>query len=88
MKSLASLFATLVIALAGLTGCHQNVKLNDLAGPVRATIEKEAAGGGEIGQIQKRQVNGKPAYLAEVKDKSGKWWDVKVAEDGKVLQKD
>lgn len=84
----SSLFAALVIAMAALNGCHQNVNLNDVPGPVRATFEKEAANGGQIGDVQKRQKNGKPIYLAEVKDKSGKWWDVQVAQDGTVLQKD
>jgi hypothetical protein len=83
-----SLFAALVIALCGLMGCHQNMTLNEVPGPVRATFEKEAASGGQIGEIQKRQRNGKPVYLAEIKDKTGKWWDVQVADDGTVIQKD
>jgi hypothetical protein len=83
-----SLFAALVIALAGLTGCHTYVNLNDVPGPVRATFEMEAAGGGSVGEIQKRTKNGKPVYLGDIKDKNGKSWDVQVATDGTVLQKD
>jgi hypothetical protein len=82
-----SLFAALVIALSA-TACHQQLMINQVPPPVRASFEKEAADGGQIGEIQKRQKHGQQIYLAEIKDKTGKWWDVQVAADGTVVQKD
>jgi len=84
-----SRFAVLVLALAALGGCHTYVKsMDDLPAPVKATLEKESADGGSIGDIQKRHRNGMPDYLAEGRDKDGRGWDVSVAEDGRVIGKD
>ena len=87
MKML-SLSAALGLALAIAAGCHKDLMITEVPAPVRATFEKEAADGGQIGDIQKRSKNGKPVYLGEIKDKTGKWWDVKVVEDGTIVQKD
>ncbi len=90
-----------VLAAAGLavaTGCSNNcctttgegketpVALKDVPAAVRATLEKEAAGG-KITEVEKEVKDGKTIYSADI-ESGGKAWDVAVGEDGKLLSKE
>jgi len=83
----------LAAALA-LVGCksHESkdevkVAMGDVPAPVKATLEKEAAGG-KVTEVEKEMKNGKTVYSADVTTKDGKKWDVVVGEDGKLISKD
>jgi len=58
-------------------------KLDQLPPAVRATIEKESAGG-KVEEIEKETENGKTFYDVEI-EKNGHESSVHVSEDGKVL---
>ena len=74
-----------VLVLAGCAA-EQPVAMNDLPPAVRATLEKETAGG-KITEIEKERKDGKTVYSADATI-DGKYWDIAVAEDGKLISKE
>ena len=62
------------------------VQLKDCPEAVQKTIKKEA-GSGKIREIEKEQEGGKTVYEAEVVI-DGKEYEITVAEDGKLLEKE
>ena len=64
---------------------EEKVKLEDCPKAVQDTIKKAAAGG-KIEEIEKETENGKAVYEADVVI-DGDEYEVKVAEDGKLLSK-
>lgn len=87
-----SLFVAALLAfpLAGLAAekkkAETHVKMDQLPAAVRATIEKEAAGG-KVEEVEKETEHGATFYEAEIV-KKGKESYVHVAEDGKVLKRE
>jgi hypothetical protein len=82
--------ALLIVAvLVGVGGCQRDkiASLNDVPPPVKATFEREAQGG-KVTDIFHQKKKGQMVYTADVTDKSGKVWDVHVAEDGRLISKD
>src|SRR5689334_5050631 len=89
-----------VLAAAGLamsSGCSNNccttkeagetpVAMKDLPAAVRATLDKEAAGG-KVTEVEKEMKDGKTVYSADI-EVGGKAWDVVVGEDGKLISKE
>ena len=75
------------LALIGCAKHEVKVSENDTPAPVRATLDKEAAGG-KITEIEKETKDGKVVYSADITDKAGKKWDVTVGEDGKLISKE
>jgi uncharacterized membrane protein YkoI len=67
-------------------GSEVPVKMADLPAAVRATLEKEAAGG-KVMEVEKEMQNGKTVYSADVMVK-GQTWDITVDESGKVIKKE
>jgi uncharacterized membrane protein YkoI len=65
---------------------EQKLTMDQLPAPVKATIEKEAAGG-TIGEIVRDTEKGKMFYEAQI-TKNGKDRYVHVADDGKVLKRE
>jgi hypothetical protein len=61
------------------------VKLADCPAAVQDTLKKEA-GAGTIGNVEKDAEDGKTSYEADVTI-DGKAWEIKVAEDGKLVSK-
>lgn len=96
MTRVQMLSASLVAAVAVAWGCasggggHENkevpVAMNDVPAAVRATLEREAAGG-KVTEIEKEVKNGRTVYSADVMV-NGQAWDVSVAEDGTLLSKE
>lgn len=74
-----------VLVLAGCAS-EQPVAMNDLPPAVRATLEKETAGG-KITEIEKEKKDGKTVYSADATI-DGKYWDIAVTEDGKLISKE
>jgi hypothetical protein len=64
----------------------EKMTMDQLPGPVKATIEKEAAGG-TVGDITKETEKGKTFYEAQI-TKDGKDRYVHVADNGKVLKRE
>jgi uncharacterized membrane protein YkoI len=84
----------LVLAALVLVGCKSHeakdevkVAMADVPAAVKATLDKEAAGG-KVTEVEKETKNGKTVYSADVTDKAGKKWDVVVGEDGKLISKE
>lgn len=85
-------------ALSLVVGCHNSecceegecgetkVQLNEVPAVVRATFEKETAGG-KITEIEKETKDGKVVYSADA-EVGGKAWDIAVAEDGNLISKE
>ena len=75
---------------AGHKGEHAEkevpVTMTDLPAPVRATLEKESAGG-KVTEIEKEVKKGKTLYSADMKI-DGVEWDITIAEDGSVVSKE
>jgi uncharacterized membrane protein YkoI len=87
----ALLFAAVVASGCASHGGAQEgketpVAMNDVPASVRATLEREAAGG-RVTEVEKEMKNGKTVYSADVTI-GGKGWDIVVAEDGSVLSKE
>lgn len=78
--------AWLLVAASGCAGHETTVTLNDLPPAVRATLEKETAGG-TVTEIEKETKNGKVVYSADAKI-DGKEYDIAIAEDGKLISKE
>ena len=76
------------MSLAALAGCSSHettITMADLPAPVRATLDKESAGG-KVTEIEKETKKGQTVYSADVTI-GGKKWDVDIAEDGKLISK-
>jgi len=88
----ASLFVAALLALpfAGWAAEKKkdetHITMDQLPAAVRATIEKEAAGG-KVEEVEKETEHGATFYEAEIV-KKGKGSYVHVAEDGKVLKRE
>lgn len=61
------------------------VAVADLPQPVKATLDKEAAGG-KVVEVEREQLDGKTVYSADV-EVAGKLWDITIASDGAVLSR-
>src|ERR1043165_1982722 len=89
-------FIAPAFAMSLMIGCHNGecckeggettVTMNELPPSLRATFEKETAGG-KITEIEKETKNGKVVYSADA-EVSGKKWDIAVAEDGSLVSKE
>jgi hypothetical protein len=66
-------------------GKEQQVNMDQIPAPVKATLTKEA-GGGQIQEVEKMTWRGRTAYEADVMA-DGKKWEVTVREDGQLLRK-
>ncbi len=89
-----------VLAAAGLAmscGCANNccstkeagetpVAMKDLPAAVRATLDRETAGG-KVTEVEKEMKDGKTVYSADA-EVGGKSWDITIAEDGKLISKE
>src|SRR5688500_7759193 len=93
----STLLALMLACSAACLGCaslaleeggdskEETVKLEDCPKAVQDTIRKAAAGG-KIEEVEKETENGKTVYEAEVVI-DGDEYEVKVADDGKLLSK-
>ncbi len=84
------LLAASVLALAGITGCSGNketpVMVADLPAAVRATLDRESAGG-KVTEVEKEMKKGKTIYSADATI-NGVAWDIAIAEDGTLISKE
>lgn len=90
------LSVSVLVSLSVLAGCashsghHEDkevpVAMNDLPPAVRATLDRESAGG-KVTEIEKETKNGKTIYSADMVV-NGVDWDIAVAEDGTVISKE
>jgi hypothetical protein len=79
---------SVVVAMAGCASHSSEVPvaMGDVPAPVRATLERESAGG-KVTEVEKEVKNGKTVYSADMKI-NGAEWDITVAEDGTVISKE
>ena len=63
------------------------IKLADAPAAVRATVEKELAGGGKLKKLSKESEDGKTVYEAEIKDGKTEM-SLNISADGKVLERE
>jgi uncharacterized membrane protein YkoI len=75
----------LTVAPAARADDDQDLKLEELPAPVRATVQREVKQGA-ITDIEKDQENGNVVYEVEWTD-AGKNWEIDVAPDGKLLKR-
>ncbi len=61
------------------------VRMTDLPAAVKATLDKETAGG-KVTEIEREMKDGKTVYSADA-EVGGKYWDITIAEDGKLISK-
>ena len=85
MNKLTSL-AILPVAFLAACAAEQPVAMSDLPPAVRATLDKESAGG-KVTEIEKEKKDGKTIYSADAMI-DGKAWDIAIAEDGKLISKE
>jgi hypothetical protein len=88
--------ASVLVSLVALSGCashgghHEDkevpVAMNDVPAAVRATLERESAGG-KVTEVEKEVKKGKTVYSADLVV-NGVAWDITVAEDGTVISKE
>lgn len=96
MNRVQTLAAALVAAVVVAPGCashgsgHEDkeiaVAMKDVPAAVRATLERESAGG-KVTEIERELKHGKTVYSADV-TVNGQEWDITVAEDGTLLSKE
>ena len=96
MNKLARLWIPAFAAAGLLAGCancckteegkETPVALKDVPAAVRATLDKEAAGG-KVTEVEKEVKDGKTVYSADI-EVGGKAWDVVVGEDGRLISKE
>jgi len=80
----ATLFqAAFLVPTLGYAG--QDIPLEQLPAPVRATVEKETQGG-KVTDIEKDRERGQVIYEVEF-TLDGKEWELDIAEDGKLLER-
>jgi uncharacterized membrane protein YkoI len=82
----ATALSVVPAALAEAEENEQKVTVDQLPPAVRKTLEKEAAGG-KILEIEKERERGKTVYEAQI-IKNGQKWEIEIAEDGKVLDRE
>lgn len=90
------LATSVLVAVATLSGCashgggHEEkevpVAMNDMPAAVRATLDRESAGG-TVTEVEKEVKKGKTVYSADMVI-NGVAWDIEVAEDGTVISKE
>ncbi len=85
LRLLAIAGASLTLGLAACTS-EQKVEMKDLPPAVRASLERETAGG-TVTEIEKETKDGKTVYSADAMV-GGQAWDITIAEDGKVISKE
>jgi uncharacterized membrane protein YkoI len=95
---MAKALALALVAVMALCSCapmgdegiehesEEEITLDECPAPVKATILKEAKGG-KIEEIEKEVENGVTLYEAEI-EVDGKEIEIKVAPDGKLLEKE
>ncbi len=93
-KTLA--LAVCLLALHAAAGCacqkdHEQgkevaVTMNDLPAAVRATLDRESAGG-RVSEIERETKKGRTVYSADMVV-NGVAWDIAIAEDGTVLSRE
>lgn len=86
----------LLLCVAALSGCASHgagskdkevpVSMNEVPAAVRATLERESAGG-KVTEVEKEVKGGKTVYSADLLV-NGVAWDITVAEDGSVISKE
>src|SRR5689334_13967779 len=86
MKTTWIAAAALLALPIGAFAKEQHLTLDQVPAPVRATIEKESAGG-KVGEIEKEGARGRTFYEAEIV-KDGKESYLHVAPNGKVLKRE
>jgi hypothetical protein len=85
MKRLATWFIPSILLTSGLSLAGQDVPLEQLPAPVRATVERETKGG-KITEIELDTEQGQTIYEVEfVLD--GKKYELDIATDGKLLRR-
>lgn len=62
------------------------VAVADLPAPVKATLDRETAGG-KVTEAEKEIKKGKTVYSFDA-EVGGKLWDIAIAEDGTLLSKE
>lgn len=75
-----------VTEAGGVVEWEKHLKIEELPDAVRATVERET-GGAEIEELVQESEKGKIFYEVEFK-KDGKEHEVKIAEDGTVLERE
>jgi len=89
MKRSILLSAAMVLATSALAGTEEKVNWSQLPAAVQKTIT-DNAGGGKIEEIEKetKTHDGKTVtvYEAEVKKPGGKKIEIKVGEDGRLIE--
>jgi hypothetical protein len=94
MKPATGIVLGVAGAMALMGGCawpsgkqkREELAITDVPAPVRATLERESAGGA-LTEIERRVAGGSVAYSADIVVK-GAAWELTVAEDGAVLSKE
>lgn len=85
-----------LFSLSLITGCSNCCKdckdsketpvaMTELPAAVKATLDKETAGG-KVTESEKEMKDGKTVYSFDA-EVGGKYWDIMIAEDGKLISK-
>lgn len=82
---IAAALISLSLCMAGGCASERKVSMAEVPEPVRATLEREAAG--TVTESEKETKNGKVIYSFDVKRDDGAW-DVEIAEDGTLIGKE
>ena len=77
---------TLLAACASTEHAEQTLTLSQVPGPVRATIEREGAGG-KLEEIESEVKDGKTVYSADIAV-GGQTYDIEIAADGSIISKE
>lgn len=78
--------ASVIAGLGAACSSEQNVAMSDVPAAVRATLERETAGG-KITEVEKEKKNGHVVYSADATI-NGQGYDITVAEDGRLISKE
>jgi hypothetical protein len=85
----------LAVCSLGLAGCCSHggengkevaVTMGELPAAVRATLDRESAGG-QVTEIEREMKKGRTIYSADL-TVNGQAWDISIAEDGTVISKE
>lgn len=82
---IAAALISLSLCMGGGCASERKVAMAEIPEPVRATLEREAAG--TVIESEKETKNGKVVYSFDVKREDGEW-DVEIAEDGTLIGKE
>ena len=95
MNRMCVLAVSALAIAAGISGCSSQgcchdgkevaVAINDLPPAVRATLDRESAGG-KVTEVEQELKKGRKVYSADV-TLNGQEWDVTIAEDGSLISK-